>query len=587
MNTKPNSHNSGKLTKIVLALSFILIISLFSQNSYSTSISSVSSGGWSSKSTWNLGRVPISTDDVYINNAVNVNVNGVVIASLTINSSNAFSLDKGTDLTINGNLMNNGSITINNSSTEITSITLKGNFTNNSGATFSETGSNERFYFSGTTTQTFTNNGTISATMYDLTLNNTAGLNILSNITVGGTINMIHGNINLNTGSGYILTLGTSTSNRGTLNYTSGQIITGINGGFKRWFAASTISNVIFPLGTSNNLNKITLSFTTAPTAGGTLSGKYISLDPGTSSYAPITDGSYTVNTYSPTGYWQIDNSGITSGIYTVGLEGQGFNVGGTSILNYQALRVIKRLAAGNNWQVLGTHMNGTGTNSDPTALRTGLSGFSQFTFGGNTADNPFAGPLPVELTSFSSSVKDRNVNLFWTTSSEQNNSGFQIERTVSNTNNNNWINVGFVKGKNNSNTLNHYSYSDEKLQTGKYQYRLKQVDFNGNFKYYELNNIVEIGVPSKFNLSQNYPNPFNPTTKIDYDLPSDSKVSIKVYDIMGREIMSLVNASQTAGNYTVQLNATNIASGVYFYRLIASSNGTDNVITKKMNVIK
>jgi hypothetical protein len=101
------------------------------------------------------------------------------------------------------------------------------------------------------------------------------------------------------------------------------------------------------------------------------------------------------------------------------------------------------------------------------------------------------------------------------------------------------------------------------------------------------LKNDVIIGIPKKFDLSQNYPNPFNPVTKIDYNLSFDSKLSIKIYDISGREIMTLINENKPAGFYTLQFDAHNLASGAYFYRLIADYNTGKFVETKKMMLIK
>ena len=411
-------------------------------------------------------------------------------------------------------------------------------------------------------------------------------------ITLGGNLtvsNLTMQGGKINTGAN-ILTLGTAsdTGSIGTLSYTSGQIITGSTGGFKRWFTASTVFNSLFPVGSNPDLNMITFSYTTAPTTGGTLTSKFVASDPGTNSILPINDNGYIVDTYSPTGYWQIDiGDGMSNdGIYTLGLEGQGFNVGGTAILNYTLLRILKRPVPGNDWTVQGTHVAGTGTNNDPTAWRSGLSGFSQFTFGGNTTDNPFGGPLPIELISFSDNLSGRNIELKWSTINEQNNSGFQIERINMTDKNNIWSSIGFVNGKNN-NIINIYTFSDEKLQTGKYQYRLKQLDFNGNYKYYNLNNIIDVSLPVKLNLTQNYPNPFNPVTKIDYELPFDGRVSFKIYDLLGREVINVVNEQQKAGYYTLQLNANNMASGIYFYTLRFNNSNQTMVLTKKMTVIK
>ena len=194
---------------------------------------------------------------------------------------------------------------------------------------------------------------------------------------------------------------------------------------------------------------------------------------------------------------------------------------------------------------------------------------------------------LPVILSGFNSTVNSNNVTLKWTTESEHNNAGFGIERKYLNNDNSNWVNIGNVKSTVNSNSPSQYAFEDTKIQCGKYSYRIKQVDVNGNFKYYNLNALVEIGIPAKYNLSQNYPNPFNPTTKINYELPKDSRVNISVFDILGREVMSLVNQEQKAGYYTVTTDAKNLASGTYFYRLIAKSSEKDFVMSKKMCIVK
>jgi|GEM_PF-764338 hypothetical protein len=209
-----------------------------------------------------------------------------------------------------------------------------------------------------------------------------------------------------------------------------------------------------------------------------------------------------------------------------------------------------------------------------------GFSSFSTFAFG--DANNP----LPVNIQSFTSNITGRNVKLSWITTDEQNNKGFDIERK--NTADNIFNKIGFVGGKGKPNSTNSYSFEDSKLNSGKYQYRLKQIDVNGNFNYIALNNLVEIALPSKTNLSQNYPNPFNPTTKIDFDLPADSRISLKLYDLTGREVKVMLNGElRQAGYYTVELNANNLASGTYFYRFIENANGKDFIITKKMMLIK
>jgi hypothetical protein len=193
--------------------------------------------------------------------------------------------------------------------------------------------------------------------------------------------------------------------------------------------------------------------------------------------------------------------------------------------------------------------------------------------------------PLPVEMSNFTHKVNGYNVTLNWVTSMELNNKGFQIERK--NINNGIWKEIGFVEGAGNSNIERKYCFEDRKLNSGKYQYRIKQTDFNGNFYYKNLNDEIIIALPKKFNLSQNYPNPFNPATKIDYELPMDCKVKLIIYDALGREIKSLVNDYQSAGLHTVEFDGVLLASGFYYYRLLTNSNGNEITITKKMMFIK
>ncbi|HMQ69639.1 MAG TPA: T9SS type A sorting domain-containing protein, partial [Ignavibacteria bacterium] len=152
---------------------------------------------------------------------------------------------------------------------------------------------------------------------------------------------------------------------------------------------------------------------------------------------------------------------------------------------------------------------------------------------------------------------------------------------------NDNWIKAGFVSGKDTTGNSNSYTFTDKNLQSGKYKYRLKQSDYNGNFKYYELSNEVVIGVPDKFYLSQNYPNPFNPVTNLGFGISSAAGglgfVSLKVYDVLGNEVAVLVNETKEPGYYNVQFDGSSLSSGIYFYRL--ESNG--QVQTKRMMMVK
>jgi hypothetical protein len=196
---------------------------------------------------------------------------------------------------------------------------------------------------------------------------------------------------------------------------------------------------------------------------------------------------------------------------------------------------------------------------------------------------------VPVELLTFSSSVIDNDVTLNWITATETNNSGFQIERSEKlEARSEAWINIDFVNGNGTTTETKSYSFNDENLSAGRYQYRLKQIDFDGSFEY---SNIVEAEIlpPAKFSLEQNYPNPFNPTTIIKYSIPDVgtglalSNVTLKVFDVLGNEVSTLVDEEKPAGSYQVEFNASELASGLYFYQL--KCEGLTQ--TKKMILIK
>jgi len=190
-------------------------------------------------------------------------------------------------------------------------------------------------------------------------------------------------------------------------------------------------------------------------------------------------------------------------------------------------------------------------------------------------------GGLPVELISFTAETSpNNNALLSWTTASETNNKGFQVERKKFSEaksviqrieSKEGWNTAGFVNGKGTSIEKNNYTFLDENLESGKYKYRLKQIDYDGSFEY--SNEIeVEIGLPDKFELYQNYPNPFNPTTNIKFTIPDFGFTTLKIYDVLGNEIATLVNEEKAPGEYEVEFAAAGISSGIYFYQLRAGT---------------
>lgn len=195
---------------------------------------------------------------------------------------------------------------------------------------------------------------------------------------------------------------------------------------------------------------------------------------------------------------------------------------------------------------------------------------------------------IPVELVSFTSHLKGNNVELNWTTATETNNYGFEILRKESKSD---WQNIAFIKGAGNSVNFNSYSYSDKNLQSGSYLYRLKQIDYSGSYKYYDLPEEIKIGIPEKFELSQNFPNPFNPGTTISWKSPIDSWQKITLFDALGREIETIVDGFYEAGNHsTLYIINPTLPSGVYFYQLRVIDSSTGNIVykdTKKMILLK
>jgi choice-of-anchor B domain-containing protein len=189
-----------------------------------------------------------------------------------------------------------------------------------------------------------------------------------------------------------------------------------------------------------------------------------------------------------------------------------------------------------------------------------------------------FDGEVPVELTSFSANATGNSVKLDWQTATETNNQGFEIQRKSENE----FITVGFVQGNGTTTEPRQYSYIDKNLSNGTYEYRLKQIDFDGRFDY---SDVVETEVFSvtTLELKQNYPNPFNPSTKIKFSVPENEFVNLSVYNLLGEKVAELVNETKAAGEYEVDFNAANLPSGIYVAKI---SSGEYNQ-SIKMSLLK
>ncbi|MGE5363464.1 MAG: T9SS type A sorting domain-containing protein [Bacteroidota bacterium] len=177
---------------------------------------------------------------------------------------------------------------------------------------------------------------------------------------------------------------------------------------------------------------------------------------------------------------------------------------------------------------------------------------------------------LPVELTSFTGITMGNSVMLTWQTATEVNNYGFDVERSLANKIQ--WEKIYFINGSGNCNSSKEYSFTDKPDGGSKYKYRLKQIDIDGKYEYSpEVE--VNLEVPLEFSVKQNFPNPFNPTTKIEFSIPSENNVTIKVFNILGKEVATLLNEHRKSGTYSIDFYASNLSSGIYFYRIVSGNN--------------
>ena len=194
------------------------------------------------------------------------------------------------------------------------------------------------------------------------------------------------------------------------------------------------------------------------------------------------------------------------------------------------------------------------------------------------------SGVIPVELSSFSASSAKNGIQLKWETTTETNNLGFDIERS---SNGQEFQKVGFVIGNGTTTNKSVYSFLDQSADFAKQFYRLKQIDFNGTFKYSHTIE-VDFSVPATFNLLQNYPNPFNPATTLSFGLPVESDVKVVIYNSVGELVKVAAQGTFQAGNHYINFNAADLTSGIYYYSISAKGvNGIEFLKTIKMMLMK
>jgi hypothetical protein len=362
---------------------------------------------------------------------------------------------------VGGNIVNNGILT-SNVGLSLNSLSAASPVASTNPQSISGSG----IFRNSTTTST--------ASFADLTINNTSSGGVTWNIDpqVSGTLALNASKLTLS-GPSNLLTLGIDATTPGTFSYTAGVAGAQILGKFRRWITSTTgTADRAFPVGDGSNQKLASLSFTTNPSSGGTLTAQWFSGNPGFPNATALMEGAIVISS-AASGYWQIDAAdGFTGGIYT-----GTFTNNGATLSDYANAVLIKRPSAGGDWTLDGTHVTTTGSNTNPVLQRTGMNGFSQFGIGGTP------GVLPVTVLAFSGQRAGQNNLLRWITTTEQNNRGFEIQRSADG---GTYEVIGFVNSlaiNGNSLAQLSYNFTDPAAGGPRYYYRLRQIDIDGRGK--------------------------------------------------------------------------------------------------------
>lgn len=464
--------------------------------------------------------------------------------SLVLTGSDAYTLAVGGNLVISGGTLNmsNGS--------GVAAFNLSGNL-DMSGGTLTKSGSaSGTVTLSGTSNQTIYCPGLVSIDKINYTINNGNGVTLNSDFTIRGTLTLAGGKLAL--GSNNLTVVGPSGSISG--GSASSYVVTDGTGELRCYAVGA--SNVLFPVGTSSTYNPVTINSSGTETY-------FVRVQSSFDNAPPAPDK--VVNRQ-----WTITNAPDGGTTATITLQWNSSDE--ASGFDRDASISIGR-HNGSQW--VGTSATlGNPSSGVYTATASGFTFFSPFAVGNESA-------VPVELTSFTAHVRSSTVELNWTTATEVNNFGFDVERNAVSLYDG-WKKIGFVEGQGTSNTPHQYSYADRVGTFGKYSYRLKQIDRDGKLSYAPE---VEVNFQPavSYQLWQNYPNPFNPRTRIEFSLPTPGKVKLAIHDLLGQEVGVLVDETLDAGFHARDFDAANLSSGIYFYRLVAGG----KVLTNRMAVVK
>ncbi|MBJ7427353.1 MAG: T9SS type A sorting domain-containing protein [Bacteroidia bacterium] len=420
-------------------------------------------------------------------------------------------------------------------------------------------------------------------------LNDILTFNGGGNVTVNGITPQVVGQIVVNNSTNVTFGASTSTITTNTLALTSGKINTGtaaievgtdtnnlgsitgigsIEGSLTRWVNASS-TVVTYPLTVGTNNRAISINFTSPLTTPGSINARFIE---GTTSAngLPLVEGTITASKLAPTGIWRLTNLGTFGGTYTVTATATGF----IGVNNFSTLVLARRNNVGTPWLLNGVHVTTTGSNAAPVLSRTGMSLFGEFGVIGDSTSNP----LPVTLTSFAVKAIDLDAILNWSTSSETNNKGFDIERSLDGRN---FEKVSFVKGAGNSNRNITYKYNDAQIFNNAQvlYYRLKQIDFDGKTTYSQVVRVTKNA--ESMNSMIVFPNPFNNEYNVSFNTTEAGYATVETIDIQGKVLVSKSFKTVDGLNTLNMADLSNLSAGIYFVKL--SVNGD----TQTMKLVK
>jgi hypothetical protein len=461
---------------------------------------------------------------------------------------------------INGNLevgassqvmFKSSSATVNNFSEGF--INIKGNFIQNglvsSNSVTSGTSPGLRIKFNGTTSQSWSGTGalSVSSVAFPVTyeIDNSAGVVLGSSRTIGAatgpTVTLVLTNGKLTTTSTNLLTVAAM----GVIS--GGSSNSFIDGPVSQTWSTTTAAK-IYPLGKGSAYRPLEISLTTP--ASSVIRAEMFNGNPA---------GTSALDKISTVRYYQ---TALTSGTAASG---------GTVKMTYGAddgIQTSANLVVAQSTSAAGTYTSLGNSASDASTVTSG-TGYNpasgDFLLMGSTGGNT----LPVELTSFTAALLGAEVVLHWTTATETENSGFEVQKLI----NSQWKSIGFVHGAGNSNVRHDYQYTDRARSGSVTSYRLKQVDRNGSFTFSNSVEAVSGLTAGDYGLSQNYPNPFNPSTTFSFAMKNAEQTTVKVFTLIGEEVATLFDGiAQPNHRYSMTFAPKNLASGIYFYSLRSAS---------------